>query len=67
MTNLVKLRILRWEYYPGLSSEPNVVTKLLIPERQNVDDQERFEDVTLVGVRMEGGSMGHGMQAISGR
>ena len=26
---MIKLRILRWEYYPGLSSEPYVITRIL--------------------------------------
>lgn len=64
---MVKLRILRWEYYPGLSSGANVVTRLPIQRRQNVRDQERFEDAMLAGCRMEEGVISHGQQAVSGR
>lgn len=31
--DVIKLRILRWEGYPGLSSGPNVITRILVRRR----------------------------------
>lgn len=31
---MIKLRILRWEDYPGLSGSPDLITTILVEKRQ---------------------------------
>lgn len=73
---MIKLRILRWEAYPGLSRWAlNVIMSVLIREAEGDviteteekgvpwGSREKFEDVLLLALKMDKGATSHRMQA----
>lgn len=48
---MIKLRVLRWGDYTGLSGRPNVITRVLVKERWRV--RKEFENTMLVTTKIE--------------
>lgn len=75
----LRLKVLRWRDYPGPSSGLNVITKVLVRERQKDQsqrrrykhgkrgqkDRERFEGNTVIALKIEEGAISQGKQAAS--
>ena len=65
---MITLKTLRWEIILDYMDGPDVVTSVLIKERDTRRDRvrererERFEEVTLLALKMEEGSISQEMQ-----